>query len=85
MDRVTLRRASSTDRAFLAEMLHEAAYPPGTSRPSLALAVQEPRNQRFLEGWSCQPGDIGVVALDGDRPIGAAWCRCFPGPEVLSQ
>lgn len=84
MDTVTIRRVGTADRAFLAEMLYEAAFPPDASRPPLDLAIQEPRNHRFLDDWSSRVGDIGAIALDSGRPIGAAWCRCFRGPEVLS-
>lgn len=84
MDSVFVRRAGAADRAFLAEMLYEAAFPPDASRPPLDLAMQEPRNRRFLDDWPSRPGDIGVMALEGGRPIGAAWCRCFRGSEVLS-
>ncbi len=84
MDTVSIRRASAADRAFLAEMLYEAAFPPDGSRPPLDLAMQEPRNRRFLDDWPSRPGDIGVIALDSDFPIGAAWYRSFRGPEVLS-
>ncbi len=84
MDTITVRRAGTADRPFLAEMLYEAAFPPDASRPPLDLAMLEPRNRRFLDDWPSRPGDIGVIVLEGGRPIGAAWCRCFRGPEVLS-
>lgn len=84
MDSVTIRRAGAVDRVFLAEMLYEAAFSPDASRSPLHVAVQEPRNRRFLNGWPSRPGDIGVIAFQGARPIAAAWCRCFRGPEVLS-
>jgi ribosomal protein S18 acetylase RimI-like enzyme len=75
-----IRPLSPEDAPFLDQMIyegtfHEAIYPPGR-RPSLKEALADPGVARFVEGWD-RPGDFGVVAIDGGRPVGAAWCRLF--------
>jgi GNAT superfamily N-acetyltransferase len=42
--------------------------------------VSNPHQGRYLDGWM-REGDAGVVAVDGDRPIGAAWYRRFSADE----
>lgn len=68
------------DASFLKWMIyegtfHEAIYPP-EHRPSLEEALADPGVARFVEGWG-RTGDFGVVASDGERLVGAAWCRLF--------
>ena len=66
-----IRPVSPPDLAFLAEMTLLAAIPPG---PLPEGAAGLARVRRWTEGWG-RPGDLGVVAWDGDERIGAAWCR----------
>jgi GNAT superfamily N-acetyltransferase len=73
-----VRPAEASDADFLAEMVAVAAFwrpqgPSGTvpgvlSRPELA---------HYVVGWP-RPGDLGVLAVDGQRPVGAAWLRLSP-------
>jgi len=42
--------------------------------------VSNPYHGRYLDGWM-REGDAGVVAVAGDRPIGAAWYRRFSADE----
>ncbi len=70
----TLRPAVAGDAAFLVGMLVEAAVlPPGASTDVLT----DPALAPYVVGW-LRPGDVGVVAEDGGRPVGAAWARLFP-------
>jgi ribosomal protein S18 acetylase RimI-like enzyme len=75
---LAVRPAEASDADFLAEMLAVAAFwrpqgPSGTvpgvlSRPELA---------HYVAGWQ-RPGDLGVLAVDGQRPVGAVWLRLLP-------
>jgi ribosomal protein S18 acetylase RimI-like enzyme len=76
---VRIRPATSADHPLLAEMIVEAAFPPGRA-PAFADAVSAPHVVPWLDGW-IRPGDLGVVAED-QVPLGAAWCRLFTGSEV---
>jgi len=70
-----LLAATPDDLPFLREMLVEAAFPPGTERPPDPLG--DDHVARYLDGWG-RPGDVGLVAWDDDRPVGAAWTRLLP-------
>ena len=77
---VHLRAGIEADVPFLAEMIREAAFPPGR-RPPLDEAVRAPHAACWIEGWG-RAGDLAVIAVDatGAR-LGAAWCRVFEGSE----
>ncbi len=62
----------------MSEMLVEAAnWSALPSRPRVAV-LDDPRVLRYIAGW-IRPGDIGLIAMDGnDAPIGAGWVRIFP-------
>jgi GNAT superfamily N-acetyltransferase len=75
-----IRPVRPDDAPFLKRMIyegtfHEAIYPPGR-RPSLEEALADLGVARFVKGWD-RPGDFGVVAIDDERPVGAAWCCLF--------
>jgi len=74
---VPLLAVTPDDVPFLWEMLVEAAFPPGTERPPDPLA--DDHVARYLDGWG-RPGDVGLVAWEDGRPVGAAWTRLLP-PE----
>ncbi len=75
-----LRRARPEDEPFLRLMLYEAATPPDAPRQDLEDVLAEPRNARFIAGWG-RPGDLGVVADEDGKSIGAAWIRVHAGDE----
>jgi ribosomal protein S18 acetylase RimI-like enzyme len=76
---VKIRAATTDDQPLLAEMIVEAAFPPGRT-PAFVEAVAAPHVVPWLEDWM-RPGDLGVVAED-HVGFGAAWCRSFSGHEV---
>jgi GNAT superfamily N-acetyltransferase len=81
VETVELRPAGRDDVPFLREMLYEAAYwRPGDARPPLDEALAAPALARYLDGFG-RAGDVGIVAYDGDVPIGAAWYRRFSPRE----
>jgi len=74
---VRVRPAGPADDGFLAEMLVAAACwrldgPVGDVR----LVLARPELAHYVSGWP-RPGDLGVVAEDG-QPVGAAWLRLLP-------
>lgn len=48
--------------------------------PTREEQVSNPQHGRYLDGWM-REGDAGVVAVDGDLAIGAAWYRRFSADE----
>ena len=76
---VRTRPATADDRAFLEEMIVEAAFPPRRA-PAFGEAVRAPHVVPWLEQWM-RAGDLGVIAED-ERALGAAWCRRFTGQET---
>ena len=76
-----LRSAGRDDLPFLEQMLYEAAFwRPDGDRPPMAEALASPALSRDLAGFG-RPGDTGVIADEGDRPVGAAWYRRFSPRE----
>jgi ribosomal protein S18 acetylase RimI-like enzyme len=71
-----IREATADDAEFLAEMLL-AAYNWSEDRFDLDWLRTEDRARRYLDGWPA-PGDLGVVAVDGETRLGAAWARMLP-------
>jgi len=73
---VRVRPAGQADDGFLAEMLVAACWrwdgPVGDVQSVLA----RPELAHYVSGWP-RPGDLGVVAEDG-QPVGAAWLRLLP-------
>jgi [ribosomal protein S18]-alanine N-acetyltransferase len=73
---VAIRTAGPSDVDFLGEMVLEAAYPPGFSRPQ-AGERGDSRIAQYVEGWG-RLGDAAVIAVGDDgRRLGAAWYRLF--------
>ena len=70
-----VRHATGVDLSFLVGMLVEATNWDGT-RGTTVQSVAQDASWRYLDGWQ-RPTDFGVVAVDGDRPVGAAWARFF--------
>ena len=73
-----VRRAEATDADFLVEMLVVAAYwRPDQPVGSVDEVLSQPELAHYVSGWP-RVGDLGVVALDGEQCVGAAWARLFP-------
>lgn len=75
---ITVRPAGAADADFLAEMLVAAAYwRPDGPRGSVTEVLSEPQLAHYIAGWP-RVGDLGVIALDEQQPLGAAWVRLLP-------
>lgn len=78
---VLLRAAEAADAPFLREMLVEAAFwRPDGPRGSVPEVMASATLARYIAGWP-MPGDTGVVAVDGELPVGAAWLRLLPASD----
>ncbi len=77
MGEFTVRSATPSDGAFLADMVVEAAnWQTGVTRPRPNV-LADPVYSGYIAGWQ-RPADVGAVAVDRDgRPVGAAWFRLF--------
>ena len=72
-----IRPIGAADLQFLKAMLFEAVHwRAGVPRPTIEETLARPEIARYVEGWG-RAGDAGVVALDGERAVGAAWYRLF--------
>jgi GNAT superfamily N-acetyltransferase len=77
----TIRPATQVDEQFLREMsVLTGQWRAHSPLPTPEELVSNPHHGRYLDGWM-REGDTGVVALDDDRPIGAAWYRRFSADE----
>ena len=74
------RDLTKADEVFLWEALYLALYVPEGQPPLPREIVQEPEIRHYVAGWG-RPGDMGVIALDGARPVGAAWLRLLTGED----
>jgi ribosomal protein S18 acetylase RimI-like enzyme len=71
-----IRSLTRADEAVLWAMLYHALYVPPGQEPFPAEIVREPEIARYVIGWG-RAGDQGVLALDDETSIGAAWLRLF--------
>lgn len=70
------RWLTSDDQPFITDMLYQAIYiPEGQEKPSFDI-VNDPKLIKYHECIG-KSSDLGVIALDDDKSIGAAWLRCF--------
>lgn len=78
---VSVRPATPEDLPFLVTMLVEATNWDGTRPASPTSVARDPQAWHYVEGWQ-RPTDFGVVAVDGDHPVGAAWARFLPSEDA---
>lgn len=78
---VVLRRAEDADANLVMEMLVVAVFwrPDGPAGSVDAVAA-DPQLSHYAADWP-RPGDLGVVAYDDRRPVGAAWLRLLPATD----
>jgi GNAT superfamily N-acetyltransferase len=71
---LNIRQLTTADEPFLWEMLYLSLFVPKGVPPFPRDILQEPAISRYVEGWS-RSDDCGFLALDCEKPIGAAWLR----------
>ena len=62
-------------------MLFAALYVPEGREPFPRSVLHQPDVGQYVDGFG-RDGDIGVVALNGTDPVGAAWVRLLIGPDA---
>lgn len=75
---IELRPLTVADEPFLWEMLYQAIYVPEGHPPFPREILQEPQISRYVQGWG-RADDLGFVALDAGKPVGAVWARLLKG------
>ena len=70
-----IRLSTKTDLPFLKKMLFEAFFwNPDLDRPGYQEFLQHPEFSKLMSKWG-RPVDRAVIAVENDKPIGAAWYR----------
>ncbi len=80
MDEIRLLPIEASDEPFLWEMLFQALYVPEGSPPFSRDVLAETDIACYVKGWG-RPGDWGMIAWEGDTPVGAIWLRKWSGKE----
>ena len=71
---IEIRPLTLADEPFLWGMLYQALYVPEGHSPFPREIVQKPEISRYIQGWG-KADDVGFVALDDGKPVGAVWLR----------
>lgn len=77
----TLRPAAAGDAPFLERMLYEALYVHDGEDPFPMSTLDEPAIRHYVADFGAWPGDIGVIGLCDDSPLGACWLRVFTSDD----
>lgn len=70
----TITQATHHDEEALWQMLYYAAWMELDGATSYHAALDDPQLREYVAEWGAL-NDIGVIARDGTRVIGAAWAR----------
>jgi GNAT superfamily N-acetyltransferase/2'-5' RNA ligase len=71
----TIRQATASDEPFLREMLYIALFVPPGKPPFPKDVVDEPSLARYVDEFGDGISDIGFIAENDGRRVGAAWVR----------
>lgn len=76
---ITVRPVTATDIDILRDVLYWAIFvPPDTPTPPRDV-INHPDLLAYVDDFGIQTGDIGVIAEDNGRHIGATWLRLMRG------
>jgi len=70
----------NSDESFLWEMLYQALYVPAGQAAFSRNILSQPDIACYVQGWG-RIGDWGLLACDGETPVGAVWLRQWSGTE----
>jgi len=73
-----VRVMRESDYDCLPEFLYQAIYmPEGEERPPRSI-IDDPEIFIYIKDFGMQPGDLGMVAEQNGKVVGAAWTRIIP-------
>jgi ribosomal protein S18 acetylase RimI-like enzyme len=73
-----IRAIKQTDYPVLADFLYLAVFQPPDAEPLPREVIEKPEIAVYIDGFGSQTGDIGVVAEQDGKIVGAAWTRIIP-------
>jgi ribosomal protein S18 acetylase RimI-like enzyme len=78
---VVIRQAHGSDVEHVKWALFEAvAWNPNRALLPFEVTIEHPELARYHRGWG-RPGDLGVVATNGEDVVGVAMCRLFTAED----
>ena len=75
---ISFRPLLSADQPFLWEMCYHAVHVPAGQPPYPREIVHMPEISRYVQDWG-KSSDLGFIAQDEEKPIGAVWARLLVG------
>ena len=73
-----IRDMRESDYEYLPEFLYQAIFIPEGEKPPPKSIIHEPEIFVYIKDFGAGKGDIGVIAEQNSRIIGAAWTRIVP-------
>jgi GNAT superfamily N-acetyltransferase len=74
---ISYRFIKSTEQTFLNEMLYEAIFVE-EGKPKLPKSIiKDPSISKYIDDFGSKTGDVGIVAVHENIPIGVIWGRFF--------
>ncbi len=74
-DNINIRSLEQNETELLKVFLYEAIYIPEGVEPPPADIVEKPELRVYTEDFGTRPGDNCLVAVDGNKVVGAVWTR----------
>ena len=71
-----IRSIEPVEFPILRDMLYEAIFVPTGEVPPPRDILNDPALERYVDVFG-RDGEIGVVFIENNRPVGAAWSRLF--------
>jgi len=78
---ITCSPATTDDVDFMWQMLYYASWSDRQDGVTLDDVRANPDLSRHLSDWGTREGDVGMIARDADRRVGACWVRRLIGEE----
>jgi hypothetical protein len=79
---IAMRPATSGDSDFLWSMIRLAAVWDNPGRYTVEELKARPKVASYLDRWE-ERGIFGLVVVDGERSVGAAWCSFAESAEEI--
>lgn len=70
-----IRKMEETEYPQLEDFLYEAIYIPKGAEPPSRSVINNPELQIYISGFGSQRHDNAMVAVTGNRIVGAVWAR----------